>query len=242
MSFRSQWWAAAAVVLASTGSAFAQGTYVSGSVFGDIVRTTHVEYPGAIEPADNGEAIGFALRLGTPLGSVWGVEVEYAHPGEIENETTPFALPLASPALTFTNLGNLPGVSTVFPDSIAPTILPYSVRTAARHTTLSTALWFQQQLSGRVALVYLGGMAFYRSELEFEYQFTFPRLIPAIPSTLVALPPFQSESVAYGIRPLAGIESRVGLTDRTHLVAGVRLQASSGIWLVRPAIGLGWMF
>src|SRR5687767_13332313 len=41
---------AAAMVLVFSGNAFAQGTYVSASVFGDIVRSTHTEYPRSIGP------------------------------------------------------------------------------------------------------------------------------------------------------------------------------------------------
>ena len=235
---------AAAALLAGSSSAFAQGSYVSASVLGDVVRSTHVDYPGVIEPAASGEAIGFALRAGTPLGSIWGIEVEYARPGEIENESTPLGLPLAQSSLTFTNLGELPGTSTLLPEIFAPSILPYSIRTSARHSTLSTALWVHQQLTARVAMIYLGGMAFYRSEQEYEYQVTFPRLAGPVPlpPSLVVPGAFRTESVAYGVRPLAGVESRIGMTEHAHLSAGVRLQASSGMWLIRPSIGVGWTF
>jgi hypothetical protein len=235
----------AAVALACSSSVHAQGTYVSASVFGDFVRAAHVDYAGLVEPAGSGEAVGVALRAGTPLGGAWGVEVEYARPGEIENDATPRVLPLAQPTLTVTNLGDLAGVSPLLPEIFAPTVLPYSIRTSARHTTLSTALWLQQQFSARFAMVYLGGMAFYRSEHEYEYQITFPRLLPSVAglaSSLVAPSSFRSESVAYGVRPLVGVESRIGMTEHAHLSAGVRLQASSGIWLIRPSIGVGWMF
>jgi hypothetical protein len=243
MSFRFLW-SAAAIVLVTSVNAFGQGTYVSASVFGDIVRSTHTEYPGSIGQDGSGEALGFALRGGTPLGSVWGIEVEYARPGEIADESTPRVVPFAQQLLTFTTIGDFPGgtIYTAFPESVAPSILPYSVRTTQRNTTLSTALWFHQQLSARVAMVYLGGMGFYRSEHEYEYQYPFPRLAGPIPPSFVVLPPFHSETVAYGVRPLAGIEARIEMSEHAHLVAGVRLQASSGIWLVRPSVGLGWIF
>jgi hypothetical protein len=239
MSFR--FLCSATAILVFSGNAFGQGAYVSASVFGDLVRSTHTEYPGSIDPAGGGEAIGFALRGGTPLGSVWGIEVEYARPGEIEDETTPRVLPLAQQTLPFTPIGHVPGFYEVFPVSV-PSILPYSVRTRQRNTTLSTALWVQQQLSARVTMVYLGGMGFYRSEHEFEYDFAFPRLAGTIPAGLIALPRFESETVMYGVRPLAGVESRVAMTDRAQLVAGIRLHASAGVWLIRPSVGLGWTF
>jgi hypothetical protein len=241
MSFRFSL-CAAAVALASS-SSYAQGTYVSASVFGDFVRASHVDDAGLLEPAGSGEAVGVALRAGTPLGGTWGVEVEYARPGEIENDAMPRALPLVQQSFTFTNLGDPGGVSPRLPEIFAPTILPYSIRTSARHTTLSTALWLQQQFTARFAMVYLGGLAFSRSEHEYEYQFTFPRLLPPVPGLSLPGPSsYRSESVAYGVRPLVGVESRIGMTEHAHLSAGVRLQASSGVWLIRPSIGLGWVF
>jgi hypothetical protein len=223
------------LVLASGANAFAQGAYVSASLFGDIVRATHTESSLAGGSPAAGEALGFALRAGVPVGDIWGVEVEFARPGEIENEAEPRVLPLAQQTLTFTSISDLPSVS-----PLLPTILPLSLRSAQRHSTLSASAWVQQQLSSRVAMVYLAGMGFYRSEQELEY--TFPRLAGAIPPGLISIPSYSSETIHYGVRPMAGLESRLEMTDHAHLAAGIRLHASSGIWLVRPSVGLGWTF
>ena len=220
------------LVLACGADAFAQGAYVSASLFGDIVRTTHTDSPLTGGTQGGGEAIGFALRAGVPVGAVWGVELEYARPGEIEEELP--NLLFAQTTLTYT-LGDLPGVS-----PLVPSILPSTVRTTQRHSTLSASIWVQQQLSSRVAMVYLGGMGFYRSEQEFEY--VFPRLAGAIPPGLISIPSFASESIQYGVRPMAGVESRIEMTEHVHFVAGIRMHASSGIWLIRPSVGLGWAF
>src|SRR5688572_31454070 len=42
-----------------------------------------------------GEAIGFALRAGTRLGAVWGVEVEFARPSSIEDDNERGVVPLS---------------------------------------------------------------------------------------------------------------------------------------------------
>jgi hypothetical protein len=223
------------LLLACGANAFAQGAYVSASLFGDIVRATHTDSPVTGGPQGGGEALGFALRAGVPLGVIWGVEVEYARPGEIEDESEPRILPLAQQTVTI-SIPDLPGVP-----PLLPTILPLSLRTTQRHSTLTAGVWIQQQLSSRVAMVYLGGMGFYRSEHELEY--SFPRLAGVFPPGVVLpVPSFASESIVYGVRPMAGLESRIEMTDRAHLVAGIRLHAASGIWLVRPSVGLGWTF
>src|SRR5687768_10901617 len=95
--------AALLLLLASAVSGFAQGTYVSASFFGDFVRSTHTESSGLPLSGAGGEAVGVALRVGTPLGAVWGVEAEFARPSEIEDETQPQLLPFASLRFTETS-------------------------------------------------------------------------------------------------------------------------------------------
>ncbi|HZM95841.1 MAG TPA: hypothetical protein VFB92_20595, partial [Vicinamibacterales bacterium] len=50
---------------------YAQG-YVAASVLGDIARFNEYD-SGSGDTSGNGEAVGFALRLGSALGSRWGV-------------------------------------------------------------------------------------------------------------------------------------------------------------------------
>ena len=76
--------------------AFAQGGYIGAFLVADVVRFD--QYDSAVpDDSGNGEALGFALRLGTGLGSRWGVEVEFVRPGEITSEQTPEILPLMTP-------------------------------------------------------------------------------------------------------------------------------------------------
>src|SRR5262252_2474931 len=81
-----------ALLLVIAPSVFPQGAYVSAALTGDIVRLDSVEGSGSNQ-SRNGEAIGFALRLGTELSSRFGVELEYARPAEIESVLSPTILP-----------------------------------------------------------------------------------------------------------------------------------------------------
>ena len=59
---------------------------------------------------------------------------------------------------------------------------------------------------------------------------------------------FESGGEAFGFivridtRMEFGLESRIALTGHAQLVPGIRLQAADNIWLLRPAVGLNWMF
>src|SRR6185436_16674635 len=88
--------------LATAQSVYAQGAYVSASLTGDLMRQNRVKSAGSDQSTD-GEAIGFALRVGSELGTRWGVELEFARPQEIENDFAPGIVPL--PAATL-----IPGV------------------------------------------------------------------------------------------------------------------------------------
>jgi hypothetical protein len=233
----------AVVMMVSAGNvASAQGAYVSAAVMADVVRSTHSDYPGLTD-SGGGEAIGFALRAGTPLGATWGVELEFARPGEIEHELAASLRSSVLPTVVdiprvlredaaFTQL--LPEISR-FPGS------SYRVRSTERNSTLSAALWLQQQLTARFSMVYLGGVAFSRTELANEI--TYAPFILTPPSIApVILPATLSETIVYGVQPLVGVESRIGMTDRLNLVPGLRMQASGGRWFIRPALGLSWNF
>lgn len=221
------------------GSAFAQSTYVGAALVGDVLRTTHYESSVGPENSTDGEAIGFALRAGTPLGGRWGVELEFARPGEIESEFSG-SIPLASGidplALVQTNRLVSPGMTL---PQIFPPILPYRLRSTQRHSTLSTSVWFNQSVSSRVSLVYLAGMGFYRATYETDSRF---EILPAIITVPAGFPAVATKTVNYGVRPLAGLEARIKLTDRVDLVPGIRLHGLENAWLLRPAVGLAWNF
>jgi opacity protein-like surface antigen len=226
--------AATLVLLVSVDSVDAQSAYVGAGVVGDVVRRTHSESGGSTDASASGESVGFALRVGAPLGRRWGVDLELVRPGEIETDVSRGPIPLVRvlPA----SAGNAAALSLLAPDIALPV---YQVRTRQRYTTLAASVWAQQDVSSRVALVYLAGMAFYRTTHESEFTWDGPRFGIGFP---IVFPPFDTKTVTYGVRPLAGFEARIELTDHVELVPGLRLHGLEGAWLLRPALGLAWMF
>jgi hypothetical protein len=233
------------VVLVTLGArpSFGQSTYVSVALVGDVLLNTHVETSLGTGAPSGGEAIGFALRVGTPLGSRWGVELEFTRAGEIESEFDG-VIPLgsrASSAISWASLptGSVPPeIDALFPILQRPT--SYSLQTTQRHSTLSTIVWMNQELSPRVSLVYLAGMGFSRTTFENESRFEILPLPPGI--SIPNIFPAITKTVTYGVRPLAGIEGRIGLTEHVDLVPGIRLHGLDNGWLLRPAVGLAWNF
>lgn len=213
-------------LLATASAALAQNAYVGATLTGEIVRTTQVE-AGTGDTPGSGEAIGFALRVGTSLGSNWGVELEYARPSVIKSRDELFyALPASLAE------GALGGISDVVP-SIYPPIfpIPLAIETRDRHSAVSAVLWANQSVSDRVALVYLGGVAFSRFEREYGYASNAPSILFPV-----------SRTTRYGAHPVVGFESWIGLTDRVTLMPGIRLRAVQDGWSIRPAVGIGWSF
>lgn len=214
-------------LLATAGAASAQNAYVGASLTGEIVRTTHAD-AGASETSGSGEAIGFALKVGTSLGSNWGVELEYARPSVIKSRDELFyALPASLVAEI--GLGAIPDVVPGIYPSIYP--IPLAIETRDRHSAVSAVLWANQRVSDRVALVYLGGVAFSRFEREYGYASDGPVIAFAA-----------SRTIRYSAHPVVGFESWIGLTDRVTLMPSIRLRAVPDGWSIRPAIGLGWSF
>ena len=226
--------AIAVACLSPAAGASAQTPYVGASLFGDIVRSTYSESAGVRGASGGGEALGFALRVGTRLGAIWGVEAEFARPSSIEEEGAPGGIPIPAlpPSLAF---DRLPGGSTL----IYPPIV-VGFRSGQRHTTLSAVAWAEQLVSARVSLVYLGGIGFVRSQ--HDYSVSYSPLLGASPTILPPFPPYASETVRYGAGALAGFEARLGLTDHAQLVPGIRLHAIGDTWLVRPSVGINWSF
>ncbi len=195
-----------------------QTAYVGASLMGDIVRTTHTDSSFADGGEAGGEAVGFALRAGTGLGSNWGVELEYARPSAIRRAQ--FIYPMYA-----IQAGVTPDVvPAIFP-------LPRPSDTRDRNTTLSAVLWTNQAVTDRVSLVYLGGVAFNRFSREYGYAFD---VLPALFSV--------SRTVTYSTGPVVGFESWIGLTDNVTLMPGLRLLGVEGGWSIRPAVGIGWTF
>jgi hypothetical protein len=212
----------------------AQGGYVGAAIAADVVRFSHTESSGQ---ADNtgGEALSFALRAGASIGSRWGVELEFARPSEIDNISSPVQIftPAAYAASSAIAAGGTSAIASILPSIFPP--ISFEARERQRNTTLATMAWARQEITRRFALVYLGGVGFYRRSLEYDYSYGGP-----LPLGLSGIFPYSSRSITYGAGPSAGIEARVGLTDHVRIVPGVRIQGLEGGWLVRPAVALAW--
>ena len=215
--------------------AFAQGAYVGAFLVGEIVRVD--QYDSRAEDSGNGESLGFALRLGSPIGAKWGVELEFVRPGEITSHQVPQIFPAT---LEFTAVQGIPGLPNqgLYDPLIFPPI-SYEFRSTQRRSTLSTSLWVRQEISSRVSMVYLGGVAFGRTSNEIEITYTIPRqtILP-----LPQIPPLTSESIFYDVQPMVGVEGRIRMGGKVDLVPGLRLHGAQGGWLIRPAVGLSWNF
>ena len=218
-------------------AAFAQGAYVGAFLVGEIVRVD--QYDSRAEDSGNGESLGFALRLGSPIGAKWGVEAEFVRPGEITSNQLPEIFPAVYDVTPIQVIPGLPnqGVNVYDPLIFPP--ISYEFRSTERRSTLSTSLWVRQEISSRVSMVYLGGVAFGRTSNEIEITYTIPRqtILP-----LPQIPPLTSESIFYDVQPMVGVEGRIRMGGKVDLVPGLRLHGAQGGWLIRPAVGLSWNF
>lgn len=218
-------------------SAFAQGAYVGAFLVGEIVRLD--QYDSNADDSGSGESLGFALRLGTPIGAKWGVELEFVRPGEITSNQVPQILPAALYDFDFVQIPGLPNQGSYDPLIYPP--ISYEFRSTQRRTTLSPSLWVRQEISPRFSMVYLGGVAFGRTNNEIEISYSIGRSILPI-AQIPSIAPIVSESITYDVQPMVGVEGRIRMGGKVDLVPGLRLHGAQGGWLIRPAVGLSWNF
>ena len=232
--------ALAGVFVVAASSAWAQGVYVGGAVGVDAVRTSSTDSGGITYDNGSGDAFAGAIRIGTFVTDHVGLELEYFRPGEIESDAGgPIYLTESSAVwssiMADSPLGSFPSLGSTF-----PSIISQSMR--VRTSTISALLTARQSLSGRVELVYLGGVGFSRVVREIEYGF--PRGILPLPPSIQRS--YATRNTQYAAGPVVGIEVRAGMTDHAQVVAGLRLhalgQAVLDGWMIRPSVGLAWKF
>lgn len=210
----------------------------------DVSRLGRIETVGFALPERDGEVLSGALRVGTLVGDRWGLELEFARGATLEDETSlgPRILPAGGLPVGFTFPSGTPGPVPIG----APIALNFRQRLEQRHQSLGTLAWIRQGIGGRVDLVYLGGIAFWRTTREQEQTFSFPFLQRLPGLSVIASPSQTTRMTTYGVDPIVGVEAHVGLTDHVRLVPGLRLQgigdAESSGWLLRAGMGLGWFF
>ena len=227
----------ATVGISASAAAQTPSTYVSVLLAGDIVRGTHIDddafpvLPGLRHESDDA-ALAILVRAGTPIGKRWGVEFEAGFGGAIESvqsyDVSVFAFTRPSAGLFIDG----------FPDGfLPPPFAAYEVRTAERRATIGASVWTRREIGERAGLTFLGGLVFSRVRTEATIDFDNPFALSIVPGS--------HESTAYGVGPMAGIETDVRLTDSLSLSAGVRLHSENAVgsaWVIRPAAGLRWNF
>lgn len=226
-----------AAMLSQVGQAEAQSTYVGASVMAEIARFGTA---GGFDEASGGEAFGGAVRIGTAVTERWGLDLEFARPGEIEKQNSfDFPILLAADALLPSNVRAMMaqppgrgGAGAIFP---AP--IPYSVTTSQRYATLTIMPYVRQPLGARADIVYLGGLALLRTTRDVRF---------GGGGRLLGVAGGRQTSVTYDSAPAVGLDIRVSMTEHLRLVPGLRVIAvdefGMGGWLTRPSIGLQWTF
>ncbi len=217
--------------------AWAQSPYVAGAIGAEIVRTTSVESSGSTFDDGNGESWSGAIRVGTLVAPRVGVELEFLRAGAIEGDGNgPIFIAAGIPRAV---VGSLVADGLVADAAIFPII---SQQTRMRTNTVSTLAFVRQAVGERVDLVYLGGLGF--SRVVHEIEFGIPRRLLAASQPVVSSR--STRTTQYGVGPIVGLEARIGMTEHARLVAGVRLHALGQSlvngWIVRPNVGLAWMF
>jgi hypothetical protein len=215
-------------------TATAQSVYVAGALGADISLVSGQEYPGIDIPSGGGEALSGAARLGVVLQDRFGIELELSRAGETRSSSNiggPLPLTFAAPI----SLGGFESIT--------------------RLTTISTTASIRQQVADRVALVYLGGVVFHRTDSETEYGFGFiqatgglGRVTGTFSDAGIAspfgavLPSTRFESVRYGAGPVVGFEAHIGYGAHFTIIPSIRMHGLPNSWLVRPGVGAGWAF
>lgn len=228
------------LVVLLAASARAQSAYVAGTISADVSRVSHTDANFISSSPDGNETLSGSVRVGTAIGSSWGVELEFVQSGHSHDQVTPVVSPLAtSTSTTPAQVITLPGFTfTAASTNVIPIRFVQSdIRQS--HSDLDALIWARQAVGGSVDLVYLGGVAFSRERTEITQNF------PTILGLFAPLPPnsaFRSTTISYGTRPLAGVEGRIKFTSHVRLIPGVRLQGIADGWLLRPYVGLGWFF
>jgi len=211
--------------LSSASGASAQ-PYVGGSILVDIV---HASGPVDDTPG-SGEAIGGGLRIGVALRDQWGIDLEFARSGDVEWQPDVRILTEVT--------RSLPGVFDVLPNTV---IFPSpQLSSEAQLSTLSTMLWWRQEVNDRFDLVYLGGAAFTRTATESRASY----ILAASPGLLPLPFPqfFEQKSIGYDTGVVVGIDGGIAMTEHLRLVPGFRLISVRSRWILRPTAGLQWKF
>jgi hypothetical protein len=69
-----------------------------------------------------------------------------------------------------------------------------------------------------------------------------PGVVRAIDGAALLVLPGEYEAVVYDLGPLVGLDAHVAVGEHLRLVPSVRMHTTEGVWTVRYAAGVGWVF
>ena len=217
-------------IFLAAGLSFATGAsaqpYVGGSILVDIVRAS-----GPVDDTPgSGEAIGGGLRIGVALRNQWGIDLEFIRSGEVEWQ--PDVRILADVTRSLPGVFGVPPNISIFPSP------QFSSETQL--STLTTTLWWRQEVNDRFDLVYFGGAAFTRTATDSNVSYILPASAGLLPLPFPQF--FEQESIGYDTGVVVGIDGSIAMTDHLRLVPGFRLISVASRWILRPSAGLQWKF
>lgn len=185
--------------------------FVTGGAFAGIERAAHTTTAGVAVPAldSNGTAPGALLGVGTFVTPAWSVQFELALEGTIRR-TQSFTIPDLPQALT------------------------RRTTTEMSSTSGAALVGFHTRVHGRLALAYLGGIAFVRERQAYQQIYTGgPRELSESPET---------ETFLYGASAAVGMDADITVSRHLAIVPQVRVQTSARGLSIRPGVSARWSF
>lgn len=167
------------------------------------------------------------------------MDVEFTRTGTLEEETSFQRFPLlaggqrgVSIAFGSGGEGSAPSIGRILPD------VRLRTTTTQQFATLTAMPWVLQNVRSCAQIVYLGGIAFVRSERATSVGFGAPILFDGRGDGAAL--------ISYGARPAVGLDVRVSMTEHLRFVPDVRLlvvdEGGRSGWLTRPSLGVQWSF
>ena len=82
------------LVVLFAASARAQSAYVAGTIGADVSRVSHTDANFISSSPNGSETLSGSVRVGTAVGSSWGVELEFVQSAHSHDQMTPLVSPL----------------------------------------------------------------------------------------------------------------------------------------------------
>jgi len=211
------------------GPALGQSIYVAAAVGTSTVSLSHIDRDDQSQIGSAGTAVGLDVRGGLLFGQRWGAELELSN--DLAVTTDHAGRGRLGPSL-------VGGIGIIDPANPSTTGRSYQLTTHVerRSIAVSPLLWIGQPLTDRVELAVVGGASFDRMTTNERY-----RAQPS-PGTSVTISPQATHAVEHRISALAGVETRIRLSETLRLTPGLRIHGIAGGWATRPSVAVGWWF